>query len=187
MLANPFMTASGTSGHDTELSRHMDLASLGAVVVKSLYHEPWPGNPAPRVHTAGTGMINAVGLEGPGVSVWCAESLPRLEAIGATTVVSIWGRGVPEFVRAAELLAPHSHRIAAVEVNLSCPNLEGRNAIFAHSAELSAQVVAGVVGATGVPVWAKLSANTDRLVDVASAVSAAGAGAVTLINTMLGM
>ena len=186
-LVTPFMPASGTAGHDTELSRYMDLSTLGAVVVKSLHHGPWAGNPAPRVHVAGDGMINAVGLEGPGVEEWAAHSLPRLEAAGATTVVSIWGRGTADYVRAAELLAPHQRRFAAVEINLSCPNLEGRNSIFAHSAEMSQAVVSGVAGVLGVPVWAKLSANTDRLVEVAAAVTTAGARAVTLINTMLGM
>ena len=186
-LVNPFMTASGTSGHDIELARYMNLAEIGAVVVKSLHHGPWAGNPPPRVHVAGTGMINAVGLEGPGVSAWCEDSLPRLEAAGATTVVSIWGRSASEYERAAEMLAPFASRVAAVEVNLSCPNLEGRNSIFAHSAELSSAVVSGVVSRIPVPVWAKLSANTDRLVQIAAAVGDAGARAVTLINTMLGM
>lgn len=186
-LSNPVMTASGTGGHDTELSHYMDLSALGAVVVKSLYHEPWAGNPAPRVHVAGAGMINAVGLEGPGVLAWCNDSLPRLEAARATTVVSIWGRGVEDYRRAAELLSPFSRRIAAVEVNLSCPNLEGRNSIFAHDADLSAEVIRNVVGEVSVPVWGKLSANTDRLLDVVESVTGAGASAVTLINTMLGM
>lgn len=186
-LANPVMTASGTAGHDTELSHYMDLSGLGAVVVKSLYHEPWAGNPAPRVHVAGAGMINAVGLEGPGVLSWCNDSLPRLEAVNATTVVSVWGGGVEDYRRAAELLAPFSSRIAAVEVNLSCPNLEGRKSIFAHDAELSAEVISSVAGEVSVPVWAKLSANTDRLLDVVGSVTGAGASAVTLINTMLGM
>ena len=186
-LANPVMTASGTAGHDTELAHYMDLSSLGAVVVKSLYHEPWAGNPAPRVHVAGAGMINAVGLEGPGVLGWCNDSLPRLEKAGATTVVSIWGRSVEDYGRAAELLSTCSARIAAIEVNLSCPNLEGRSSIFAHDADLSADVVRAVAGEVGLPVWAKLSANTDRLLDVVGAVDSAGAAAVTLINTMLGM
>ena len=186
-LSTPFMTASGTAGHDTELSAYMDLASLGAVVVKSLHHGPWAGNPAPRVHVAGDGMINAVGLEGPGVEAWCAESLPRMELAGVTTVVSIWGRGVGEYAEAAALLAPHAHRFSAVEINLSCPNLEGRNSIFAHDAALSAEVVSAVRGHLGLPVWAKLSANTDRIVEVAASVTGAGASAVTLVNTMLGM
>ena len=186
-LRNPVMTASGTSGHDTELSHYMDLSALGAVVVKSLYHEPWAGNPAPRVHVAGSGMINAVGLEGPGVLAWCNDSLPRLESVGATTVVSVWGRGVDDYRRAAELLAPFAGRIAAVEVNLSCPNLEGRNSIFAHDSALSADVIEAVSAQVNVPVWAKLSANTDRLLDIVESVTGAGASAVTLINTMLGM
>jgi len=186
VLANPVMTASGTAGHDTELGAYFDVSLLGAVVVKSLYHAPWPGNPAPRVHVAGSGMINAVGLEGPGVEAWCAESLPRLRAAGATTVASIWGRSVEEYRSAAAQLARHPGPVA-VEVNLSCPNLEGRNSIFAHDPVLSAEVVAAVAAESGVPVWAKLSANTDRIVDVAGAVMSAGASAVTLINTLLGM
>lgn len=185
-LANPVMTASGTAGHDTELGAYFDVSLLGAVVVKSLYHAPWPGNPAPRVHVAGSGMINAVGLEGPGVEAWCTESLPLLRDAGATTVASIWGRSVEDYRAAAAQLARHPGPVA-VEVNLSCPNLEGRNSIFAHDPVLSAEVVAAVAAESGVPVWAKLSANTDRIVEVARAVSSAGASAVTLINTMLGM
>lgn len=186
-LRNPVMTASGTAGHDTELAHRMDLAGLGAVVVKSLHVDPWPGNPAPRVHVAGNGMLNAVGLEGPGAAVWCNDSLPRLEAVGATVVASIWGRSIEEYAAAARALSSVGSRIAAVEVNLSCPNLEGRNSIFAHDAELSARVVSAVCNEVGVPVWAKLSANTDRVVAVAEAVAGAGAPAVTLINTMLGL
>lgn len=186
-LRNPFMTASGTSGHDVELGRYMPLNALGAVVVKSLFHEPWPGNPAPRVHLAAGGMINAVGLQGPGVVAWGRHSLPRLEEHGATVVASIWGRTVHEFVLATEQLASMSDRIAAIEVNLSCPNLEGRTGIIAHDPSISGAVIASVARSSSVPVWAKLSANTDRLVEVATTVVDAGAGALTLVNTMLGM
>ena len=115
-LRSPILTASGTSGHDDELAAYGDLAELGAVVVKSLMVEPWPGNAAPRVAPAGEGMVNAVGLQGPGVGAWLADGLPRLEARGATVVASIWGRTTDEFARAAEALrgAP----VAAVEVNV---------------------------------------------------------------------
>jgi dihydroorotate dehydrogenase (NAD+) catalytic subunit len=181
------MTASGTAGHDIELNAYMPLKKLGATVAKSLFHEPWPGNPAPRVHLARGGMMNAVGLQGPGVSAWVNESLPRCEQFGVTVVVSIWGRTVQEYVSAARQLAEAGQRIAAIEINLSCPNLEGRSGIIAHDVELSARIVAEVAQCVAVPVWAKLSANTDRIVDVAQAVSASGAQAVTLINTMLGM
>jgi dihydroorotate dehydrogenase (NAD+) catalytic subunit len=101
-------------------------------------------------------------------------------------VASIWGRSVADFAAAAELLAAAPPEVVAVEVNLSCPNLEGRNAIFAHDLELSAAVI-GATAACGRPRWAKLSANTDRIVDVAGAVARAGAEAVTCINTLLGL
>lgn len=185
-LVAPFMTASGTAGHDVEFDAYMPMSRLGATVVKSLFHEPWAGNPAPRVHMAGSSMINAVGLQGPGVDAWIVESLPRIRSRGVTCVVSIWGRTVEEYRAAARGLAV-ADGIAAIEVNLSCPNLEGRSGIIAHDLELSSQVVAAVVAEARVPVWAKLSANTDRLVDIAAGVSAAGAQALTLVNTMLGM
>lgn len=185
-LAQPVMTASGTAGHAAELAPYMDLSALGAVVVKSLYHSPWPGNPAPRVHPLPSGMINAVGLQGPGVSEWITHDLPSLEAAGATVVASIWGRSVDDYARAAAMLTPVASRIAALEVNLSCPNLEGRGGIIAHDVEVSSAVI-GACRVAGLPMWAKLSPNTDRIVDVARAVVAAGADALTLINTVVGM
>jgi dihydroorotate dehydrogenase (NAD+) catalytic subunit len=182
----PVMTASGTAGHGAELAGFMPLAELGAVVVKSLAAFEWAGNPSPRVHPAGTGMINAVGLQGPGVEHWLAEDLPALLATGARVVASIWGRTVDEYRRAAEQLAAAPDGVVAVEINLSCPNLEGRRGIFAHDAELSAAVISATA-AVGRPRWAKLSANTDRVVEVAAAVHDAGAEAVTLVNTLLGL
>ncbi len=187
VLPVPFMTASGTSGHDTELGFAMDLSRLGAVTVKSLWHDEWAGNPAPRVHTAAAGMLNAVGLQGPGVDEWINRSLPRLEAARARCVASIWGRSAEEYERAAVKLAAAGTRIVAVEVNLSCPNLEGRSGIIAHDPVLSARAVAAVVARSPVPVWAKLSPNTDRIVEVAERVVSAGASALTLVNTVLGM
>ena len=185
-LPNPVMTASGTAGHGAEFQSFFDLADLGAHVVKSLAAFEWKGNPAPRVHPAGVGMINAVGLQGPGVAAWLADDLPALTSTGARVVASIWGRSVDEYRRAAELLAEAPANVIAVEVNLSCPNLEGRRGIFAHDPDLSAEVITAVA-ACGRPRWAKLSANTDRVVEVAAAVQQAGAEAVTLINTLLGM
>ncbi|MEY3656909.1 MAG: dihydroorotate dehydrogenase [Actinomycetota bacterium] len=186
-LKIPFMTASGTAGHDVELNHYMPLHELGATVAKSLFHEAWAGNPSPRVHLARAGMVNAVGLQGPGVIAWLAESLPKLEDAKATAIVSIWGRTVDEYARAAEQLREAGHRIAAVEVNLSCPNLEGRSGIIAHDPSLAGQIISAVAARSDVPVWAKLSANTDRIVEVATTVTDAGAYALTLVNTMLGM
>jgi dihydroorotate dehydrogenase (NAD+) catalytic subunit len=160
-LPNPVMTASGTAGHGTELAAYQDLSRLGAVVVKSLAAGPWAGNPPPRVREAPAGMVNSIGLQGPGVPAWLAEDLPALEALGARVVASIWGRSVEQYAEAADLLAEVPATVIAVEVNLSCPNLEG-----------------------GSHLWAKLSPNTPDLVDIAGAVAEAGADAVTLVNTV---
>lgn len=185
-LKNAVMTASGTAGYGTELADYFDLSTLGAIVVKSLAAFEWPGNPAPRLHPTAQGMLNAVGLQGPGIPYWLDHVLPDLLRTGATVVASIWGRSIDDYAEAARLLASAPPQVVAVEVNLSCPNLEGRNAIFAHDAELSAAVIAATA-ACDRPRWAKLSANTDRIVDIAGAVAAAGAEAVTCINTLLGL
>lgn len=185
-LRNPVMTASGTAGYGTEFADFFDLSTIGAIVTKSIAAYAWDGNPPPRVHPTPQGMINAVGLQGPGVEAWLQDRLPALVATGATVVCSIWGRSIDDYHRAATMLADAPAEVVAVEVNLSCPNLEGRGGIFAHDAELSAEVVAATAGCAR-PRWAKLSPNTDRIVEVAGAVHAAGAEAVTLVNTLLGL
>lgn len=185
-LRNPIMTAAGTAGYGDELAPYLDLASLGAVVTKSIAAYEWAGNPAPRVHPTPQGMLNAVGLQGPGLPYWLDHVMPALVRTGASVVCSIWGRSVADYRAAADLLATAPPQVVAVEVNLSCPNLEGRGSIFAHDADLSAEVIAATASC-GRPRWAKLSANTDRIVEVAAASAAAGAEAVTLINTLLGL
>ena len=127
-LPNPVMTASGTAGHGAELSAYFDLSTIGAVVVKSLSAEAWAGNPAPRVHEVEAGMLNSVGLQNPGVEAWLADELPPLVATGARVVASIWGTTVAAYEKAAAALAASApEAVVAVEVNLSCPNLEGRS------------------------------------------------------------
>jgi dihydroorotate dehydrogenase (NAD+) catalytic subunit len=180
------MTASGTAGHGTELAPYLDLGALGAVVVKSLHADPWPGNPPLRVHETAAGMINSVGLQGPGVATWLADDLPALLGTGARVVASIWGRTVDEFARAADLLAAAPAGVVAVEVNLSCPNTEAGRDLFAHSAEATRAVVAATAGC-GRPRWAKLSPNVAHLDEIAAAAEEAGAEAVTLVNTVLGL
>lgn len=184
-LPNPVMTASGTAGHSTELGAYLDLGALGAVVVKSLSAEPWAGNPPLRVHQTPSGMINSIGLQGPGVQAWLDDELPGLIATGARVVASIWGRSVDEYAHAAELMAAAPPEVVAVEINLSCPNVSGHG-IFAQSADDSAAVIA----ATEVvdrPRWAKLTPMVTDLVTVAAAVVDAGAEALTLTNTVPGM
>jgi dihydroorotate dehydrogenase (NAD+) catalytic subunit len=185
-LPSPVLLASGTAGYGAELSAYLDLARIGAVVTKSLAPFAWAGNPAPRLHPAGHGMLNAVGLQGPGIEHWLQHELPPLLDSGARVVASIWGRSVDDYRHAADALGPAPAGVVAVEINLSCPNLEGRRGIFAHDPELSAEVVAATSGC-GRPRWAKLSPNTDRVTEVAGAVHQAGAEAVTVVNTLLGM
>jgi dihydroorotate dehydrogenase (NAD+) catalytic subunit len=185
-LPNPVMTASGTSGHGAELASYLDLGALGAVVVKSLSAEPWPGNPPLRVHETAGGMINSVGLQGPGVEAWLAHDLPALVAAGARVVASIWGRSVADFEAAARMLADAPPAVVAVEVNLSCPNTEAGRDLFAHSTGATRDVMAATA-ACGRPRWAKLSPNVTDLVPIASAAQAGGAEAVTLVNTVLAM
>jgi dihydroorotate dehydrogenase (NAD+) catalytic subunit len=189
-LANPVMTASGTSGHGAELAAWVDLGRLGAVVVKSLSAEAWAGNPAPRLLALPAGMLNSVGLQGPGVAAWAAEHLPALTGAGATVVVSLWGRSVDDYRRAAEVAASKlTAAVVAVEANISCPNLEDRSRIFAHHPRSAASAVAAVVEGLGGnrPVWAKLSPNVTDLPEIAGAVLGAGAAGLTLVNTLLGL
>ncbi|HBQ04245.1 MAG TPA: dihydroorotate dehydrogenase, partial [Acidimicrobiaceae bacterium] len=177
--------ASGTAGHGTELAGYFDLEELGAVVVKSLSVEPWPGNPSPRVHGTSSGMINSVGLQNPGIESWIEDDLPALLSHGARVVVSIWGRSIDEYREAATRLAG-VEGITAVEVNVSCPNLESRGDMFAHDpnsceAAISASLISGL------PTWAKLSPNVTDIVSIAKAAMGAGAEALTLTNTLFGM
>ena len=180
------MTASGTSGHGAELGAFFDLADLGAVVVKSLASFAHAGNLAPRVRPATAGMLNSVGLQGPGIPAWIEDELPRLERSGATVVVSIWGRRVEEFAEAAALLRNVSSCVVAVEVNVSCPNVEDRSKMFAHSPQATAEVIAATA-VCGRPRWAKLSPNVADLAEIAGAALGAGAEALTLVNTVLGL
>jgi dihydroorotate dehydrogenase (NAD+) catalytic subunit len=191
-LPNPVMTASGTSGHGVELSDYGDLSSLGAVVVKSLSIRPWPGNPSPRVHEVGVGMLNSVGLQGPGLTAWLAADLPQLSAAGARVVVSLWGQSVDDYRDAAAAIAKatghsatDSSAIVAIEVNVSCPNVEDRSRMFAHSAAATAEVIAATE--CGLPRWAKLSPNVPDIVEIADGALGAGAEGLTLTNTLLGL
>lgn len=183
-LASPVLTASGTAGLGDELADYGDLAQLGAVVTKSLASFAFEGNPPPRLTSSGPHMVNAVGLAGPGVEAWRAEHLPALLARGATVVGSIWGRSVEEFASAAS--AMRGAEIAALEVNASCPNLESRREIFAHSPAATSEIVAAATVAE-VPLWVKLSPNTPLLLEVARAALEAGADALVLVNTVLGL
>jgi dihydroorotate dehydrogenase (NAD+) catalytic subunit len=174
----------------------MDLSLLGAVVVKSLAAFAWAGNPAPRVVGVAGGMLNSVGLQGPGVEAWMELDLAGLLATGARVVASIWGRTPDEYAAAAAMLAGAPAGVVAVEVNVSCPNLSGPGLLdgrasdghlmFAHSAAATAEVVEAAA-ACGRPRWAKLSPNVADITEIAGAALGAGAEALTLVNTSPGL
>jgi dihydroorotate dehydrogenase (NAD+) catalytic subunit len=192
-LPNPVVAASGTFGHGAELAALCDPAGLGAVTVKSIAAFAWPGNPGLRVTDApGGGMLNSVGLAGPGIEAWIADDLPALAALGARIIVSIWGRTVEEYAAvAARLRAVDSaaSSLIAVEVNLSCPNLEDRLRIFAHAPATTAAALVAVRDALAGsrPVFAKLSPNVTDLRGIAGAALDAGADGLTLVNTVMGL
>ncbi len=183
-FGSPIFTASGTAGHGDELADYGDLADLGGVVTKSLAAFAFDGNPPPRLATSGTHMVNAVGLAGPGIDAWRGQYLPALRRRHATVVGSIWGRTTEEFAEAAE--AMRGADVVALEVNASCPNLESRREIFAHSPSATAAIVEAAKS-SGLPLWVKLSPNTPLLLEVAGAALEAGADALVLVNTVLGL
>jgi dihydroorotate dehydrogenase (NAD+) catalytic subunit len=189
-LRNPIVAASGTFGHGDEVAALCDPMGLGAVTVKSLAAYAWAGNPPLRVTEAPAGgMLNSVGLAGPGVDDWIATDLPALEARGARVIASIWGRSVDDYAAAAAPLKRVADRIAAVEVNLSCPNVEARSDVFAHASGPTAAAIGAVVDALpgSLPVFAKLSPNVTDVVEIAGAALGAGATGLTLINTVMGL
>ena len=187
-LPNPIVAASGTFGHGDEVARHCDPARLGAVTTKSLAAYEWRGNPPPRLHTTEAGMLNAVGLQGPGVEHWVTHDLPALRARGARVIASVWGRTADEFSSAAKLLAPARDELVAVEVNVSCPNLEDPSTMFAHSPRATSAATTAVLEADlGLPVLVKLSPNVTDIREIAAGAVDAGATGLTLVNTVLGL
>jgi dihydroorotate dehydrogenase (NAD+) catalytic subunit len=183
VLPNPVLTASGTSGHGAELGAYFDISALGAIVVKSLAAFSWPGNPPPRLRPFENGMLNSVGLQGPGVESWLAHDLPGLVAARARVVASIWGRTASEYAEAARMLADAPEAVVAIEVNVSCPNLDDGAAMFAESESATAAAVTAARSARR-PCWVKLSPGVDDLVSVAKAAVGAGAEALVLVNTL---
>ena len=193
LLPNPVVAASGTFGHGDEVARLCDPSGLGAVTTKSQAPFPWDGNPAPRLHPTSGGMVNAVGLQGPGVEEWLRHDLPPLVARGARVIASVWGKETDHFVVAAAAVAS-APGVIAVEVNLSCPNLHHgspgeprspRGELVAHDPVATAQTVRAVVDAVGgVPVFAKLSPNATDVVPIAAAAMDAGATGLTCVNTV---
>ncbi len=188
-LKNPVMTASGTFGYGYEYHQYYDISTLGAVVVKGIRMDPSPGNPTPRVAEVTGGMLNAIGLQGPGVDAFLhgEHYLPFLRSVNATTIVNIWGRTMQEYGEVAECLEEEKEGIAALEINISCPNVKAGGVAFGTDLELASQVVSLVRSKTTIPLITKLSPNVTRIADFARAVVDAGSDMVSLINTIPGM
>jgi dihydroorotate dehydrogenase (NAD+) catalytic subunit len=187
-LPNPVLTASGCAAAGRELEPFFPVASLGAVVTKSVTLAARAGRPTPRMAETPSGMLNSIGLQNPGIDAFVAQDLPWLAEHGARAVVSIAGGSVDDFAELARRLQ-HAPALVAVEVNISCPNVEDRGQVFACDPAAAARVVGAVRAQTpaGIPVLAKLSPDVTDIVAVARSCVRAGADALTLVNTLLGM
>ncbi len=185
-LQNPVMTASGTFGYAREFEDFVDLRRLGAVVVKGISLKPRSGNPPPRIVETACGMLNAIGLENVGVDRFISDKMPYPSALGVPVIVNILGDSVEEYSRIAERLAG-VEGVAAIEVNISCPNVKKGGVAFGTDPKMVAVVTAAVKQSCQVPVIVKLSPNVTDVTVVAKAVQDAGADAVSLINTLIGM
>ncbi len=185
-LANPVLAASGTFGFGPEYDGLVDVAQLGGVAVKGISPEPWRGNPPPRVWETPSGLLNSIGLQNPGVERFLSEDLPYLRDRGATVVVNIIGRTEDEYAAVARRL-DGERGVQALELNISCPNIKQGGIQFGHDPAQASSVTRAVKAATALPVWVKLSPNTHNLAGMARAVAAAGADAISAINTLVGM
>jgi len=185
-VKNPVMSASGTFGYGLEFSPFFDISRLGAIVVKGLSLEPSKGNLPGRIVETASGMLNAIGLQNIGVERFVADVVPRLEDAGATFVANIYGRTVEEYEEVARRVSS-VRSLAAIEVNASCPNVKEGGMAFGATPEGVSRLTARVRQSTDKPVWVKLSPNVSDIGTIASAAAGAGADAVSLINTLVGM
>jgi dihydroorotate dehydrogenase (NAD+) catalytic subunit len=187
-LPNPVLAASGCAGAGRELAQFIDVARVGAIISKSIMTEPRTGNPAPRLAETPSGLLNSVGLQGPGIDAFLQRDLPWLLSRGARAVVSIAGQTIREYGALAARLSDAAG-VSAVEINLSCPNAEDAGRLFALDPQPAGTVVAAVRASLryDIPVFAKLAPDVTDIVAVAGACVAAGADGLSLINVLLGM
>ncbi|HET7522082.1 MAG TPA: dihydroorotate dehydrogenase [Bacillales bacterium] len=185
-MKNPVMPASGCFGFGREYAEFYDLNTLGALAVKAATAEPRFGNPTPRVAETPSGMLNAIGLQNPGVENIVAEQLPWLERYGVPVLANIAGSAMEDYVETAEKIAG-SPVVRALELNISCPNVKQGGIAFGTRPELAAELTKRVKGSVGLPLYVKLSPNTADIAAIAQAVEEAGADGLSMINTLLGM
>jgi dihydroorotate dehydrogenase (NAD+) catalytic subunit len=186
MLKNPVLTASGCFGYGLEYDDFFDVSELGGICTKGLSLHPRLGNPPERICETPAGMLNAIGLANVGVEAFCREKLPMLRERGVTVVANIFASSVEDFVTIAERLEKEQG-VAAIELNVSCPNVTHGGIEFGRDPRMAAQVTRAVRAATHLPVWVKMSPEAGDIVAVAKACEEAGAHALTAINTIRGM
>lgn len=188
LLPNPILTASGCAANGRELSSFFPLSEIGAVVTKSVMNHPRSGRATPRMAETPSGMLNAIGLQGPGIENFLKDDLPWLVEHGARTIVSIAGESVEEFASLARKVR-NAPGVTALEVNISCPNVENRGLVFACDRASAREVIEAVKRSVGnsLPIIAKLSPDVTDIVSIAEEVVSAGADGLAMINTLLGM
>ena len=184
-LKNPVMTGSGTFGSGMEYGEFVDLNRLGAVVTKGVANIPWPGNPTPRVAEVYGGMLNAIGLQNPGIEVFCERDIPFLKQYDTKIIVNVCGKSVEDYLEVVDRLAHED--IAMMEINVSCPNVKEGAIAFGQKADALYNITSEIKKRAKQPIIMKLSPNVTDITEMAKAAEAAGADAISLINTLTGM
>ncbi|MDO4650107.1 MAG: dihydroorotate dehydrogenase [Eubacteriales bacterium] len=184
-LKNPVMTASGTFGSGMEYSEFVDLSCLGGVVTKGVANVPWPGNPVPRVVETSSGMLNAIGLQNPGIEVFCERDIPFLKKYDTKIIVNVCGHSEEEYLAVVDRLAEEP--VDLLEINVSCPNVKQGGIAFGQDPKELERITASVKKHAKQPIIMKLSPNVTDITAMAKAAESAGADAVSLINTLTGM
>lgn len=184
-LKNPVMTASGTFGSGMEYSEFVDLNRLGAVVTKGVANVPWPGNPTPRVAETSSGMLNAIGLQNPGIDVFCRRDLPFLQKYDTKIIVNVCGKSTEDYCQVVERLGDEP--VDLLEINVSCPNVKEGGIAFGQDPKALEAITREVKKYAKQPVIMKLSPNVTDIAEMARAAEAGGADVLSLINTLTGM
>ena len=185
-LKNPVMTGSGTFGSGMEYSEFVDLNQLGAVVTKGVANIPWPGNPTPRVAEVYGGMLNAIGLQNPGIDVFMERDIPFLKQYDTKIIVNVCGKSVEDYIDVVEKLSDEE-AVALLEINVSCPNVKEGAIAFGQKADALFNITSELKKHAKQPIIMKLSPNVTDITEMARAAEAAGADALSLINTITGM
>ena len=184
-LKNPVMEASGTFGSGAEYGEFVDLNKLGAVVTKGVANVPWPGNPTPRIAETASGMLNAIGLQNPGIDLFAKRDIPFLKQYDTKIIVNVCGKSTEDYCEVVGRLADED--VDMLEINISCPNVKEGGIAFGQNAKAAEEITKAVKKYAKQPVIMKLSPNVTDIAEMAKAVEAGGADAISLINTLTGM